>query len=79
MHTCSAKHARTHAVSVRVFVFIPNEYERFLRGNYHDMAYSVLFKTASTPFILQPQRSAADLSHRGVISQETLVDREAEG
>ena len=39
-------------VRARVFVFIPNEYEQFLRGNDNVMSYSVLPKTVSTLILL---------------------------
>ena len=35
-------------VRVRVFLFIPNDYDSFLRGNYNVLSYLMLLKTVVT-------------------------------
>lgn len=64
-------------VRVVVFLIIPNEYERFLEGNYSVMSYSVLLKTVSTPPSLQPPRYPAELYQKGDRQPISCVDHEA--
>ena len=59
-------------VRVRVFVSILNDYIRLLRGNYHDMSYSALLKTVSTPIFLTPRCTLENWATKGDSSFKKL-------